>query len=79
MLSAMCHVIWKDGIIFSSQHEAGQGGVVTLMSPHLHSTIILHSLDPMHRIIWLLLSISNHSFGVINVYALNDAIERAQM
>ena len=33
----------------------------------------------MHRTIWLLLSINNHSFGVVNVYASNDAMERPQM
>ena len=39
----------------------------------------MHGSDPMHRTIWLLLSINNHSFGVINVYASNDAMERSQM
>ena len=79
MLSAACRVIWQDSIMFSSQHEVGRGGVVTLLSPRLHSAIISHSSDPSHRIVWLLLSINNHSFGVINVYASNDAVERAQL
>ncbi len=65
--------------MFSSQHEVGRGGVVTLLSPRLHSAIISHNFDPTHPIIWLLLSINNHSFGVINVYASNDVVERAQM
>ncbi len=65
--------------MFSSQHEVGQGGIVTLLSPHLHSAIILHGSDPRHRIIWLFLSINNHSFGVINVYASNNVVERSQM
>ena len=30
MLSSACHVIWQDGIMFSSQHEADKGGVVTI-------------------------------------------------
>lgn len=79
MLSAACHVIWPDNIMFSSQHEAGRGGVVTLLSPHLHYAIISHGFDSMHKIIWLLLSINNHSFGVVNVYASNDAMERSQL
>ena len=33
----------------------------------------------MHRFIWLFLSINNHSFGVISVYASNDPVERSQM
>ena len=65
--------------MFSSQHEAGRGGVVTILSPCLHSAIISHGSDPSHRIIWLLLSTNNNSFGVINVYASNEVVERAQM
>ena len=79
LLFAMCHIIWQDDVMFSSQHEAGWGGIVTLLSPSLHSAIISHSFDPSHRIVWLLLSISNHSFGVINVYASNDVVERSQL
>lgn len=79
MISSACCVIWPNGIIFSSQHEAGRGGVVTLLSPRLHSAIISHDSDLMHRIIWLLLSINNHSLGVINVYAPNDVVEISQM
>ena len=79
MLSSTHRVIWLDNIMFSSQHEFGRGGVVTLLSPRLHFAIISHGSDPTHCIIWLLLSINNHSFGVINVYASNDAMERAQM
>ena len=77
MLSVACRIIWQDGVMFSSQHEASRGGVVTLLSPRLHSAIISHGSDPSHRIVWLLLSINNHSFGVINVYASNDVVERA--
>ena len=77
MFFAACHIIWQHGVMFSSQHEAGRGGVVTLLSPCLHSAIILHGSNPSHRIVWLLLSINNHSFGVINVYASNDVVERA--
>ena len=65
--------------MFSSQHEVGRGGVVILLSPRLHSAIISHNFDPMHIIIWLFLSINSHSFGVINVYASNDVVERSQM
>lgn len=32
--------------MFSSQHEVGRGGVVTPLSPRLHSAIILHGSDP---------------------------------
>ena len=78
MLAFACRVIWQDGILFPSQHEAGRGGVVTILSPRLHSAVIAHGFDPMHRTIWLLLSINNHSFGVVNVYASNDVVERAQ-
>ena len=79
MLSAACCAIWQDGIMFSLQHEACRGGIVTLLSSRLHSALISHGSDPSHRIVWFLLSINNHSFGVINVYASNDAIERAQL
>ena len=79
MPSSTCCVIWQDDIMFSSHHEASRGGVVTILSPCLHSTVIAHGSDPMHRTIWLLLSINNHSFRVINVYASNDAMERSQM
>ena len=65
--------------MFSSKYEADRGGLVTLLSPHLHFAIILHGSNPSHRIVWLLLSINNHSFGIINVYASNDTIERAQI
>ena len=65
--------------MFSSQHVAGRGDVVTLLSPRLHSAIISHGSDPMHKIIWLLFSIYNHSFGVVNVYASNDVVERTQL
>ena len=65
--------------MFSSQHEVGRGGIITIMSPYLHSIVIAHGSDPMHRPIWLLLSIKNHSFGVINVYASIDVVERSQM
>ena len=65
--------------MFSSQHEAGRGGVVTLLSHCLHFAIISYNSDPMHRTIWLFISINNHSFGVINVYTSNDAMERSQM
>lgn len=79
LLSYACHIIWQDDIIFSSQHEADKGGVVTFLSPCLHSAIISHGSDPMHRIIWLFLSINNHSFRVINVYSSNDVVEISQM
>ena len=79
MLSIACRVIWQDGVMFSSQHEAGRRGVVTLLSPCLHSDVIAYDSNPMHRTIWLLLSINNHSFGVVNVYASNDVVERSQM
>ena len=65
--------------MFSSQHKFGRGGVVTILSPHLHSTFIAHDSNPMHRTIWIFLSINNHSLGVVNVYASNDAVERCQM
>ena len=77
MLASACRVIWQDGILFPLQHEVGRGGVVTILSPRLHSIVIAHGSDPTHRIIWLLLSINNHSFGVFNVYASNDAMERS--
>ena len=78
VLSFACCIIWPDDIMLSSKHERSRGGAVTLLSPHLHF-IILHGSNPSHRIVWLLLSINNHSFGVINVYASNDAIESTQM
>ncbi len=54
MLSSTCHVIWQHGVMFSSQHEASQGGVVTLLSPRLHSAIISHGSDPPLRMrTWL--------------------------
>ena len=65
--------------MFYSQHEATRGGVVTILSPRLHSKIFAHGSDPMHRTIWLLLSINNHSFSVVNGYASNDVVEQAQM
>ena len=65
--------------MFSSQHKDGRGGVVTLLSPCLYSIIILHGFDPMHKIIWIFLSINNHSFGIANVYASNDVVERSQL
>ena len=46
MLSFACRVIWQDGIMFSSQHEASRGGVVTILSPHLHSVVIAHGSNP---------------------------------
>ena len=79
MLSSACRIIWLDGIMLSSQHETCRGGVVTLLSPHLYYSIISHCSNPMHRIIFLFLSINNHSFQVINVYAFNDAMERSEM
>lgn len=79
MLSSACHIIWLDDIMFLSQHETGRGGVVTLLSSHLHFVIISHGSNPMHIIIWILFSINNHSFGIVNVYASNDAMERSQL
>ena len=79
MLASACRVIWQDGILIPSLHEDGRGGVVTIMSPRLHFVVIVHNSDLMHRTIWLLFSINNHSFGVVNVYASNDAMERSQM
>ena len=79
MFSFARHVICLDDIMFSSQHKTSRGSVVTLLSPRLHSAIILHDSNPMHRIIWLLLSVNNLSFGVVNVYASNDVVERSQM
>ena len=40
-------VIWPDGVSFASQHESGQGGVVTLLSPWLLPFVISHGSDPM--------------------------------
>jgi exonuclease III len=79
LLNSACRVIWPEGIAFSSQHEAGRGGVITFLSPRLHSCVIAHGSDPMQRVTWILLSLHNHSFGVINVYAPNDAVERSQL
>ena len=79
ILSFACRVIWPDNIMFSSQHETSRGGVVTLLSPRLHFAIIMHGSELTHRIIWLFLTINNHSFGVVNAYASNDIVERSQL
>ena len=33
----------------------------------------------MQQVVWILLSFQNHSFGIVNIYALNDAVERSHM
>ena len=47
LLDLAYRVIWPDGVNFVSQHEAGQGGVVTLLSPWLIPFFISHGSDPM--------------------------------
>ena len=60
-------------------HEANQGGVVTLLFPHLISSVISQCSDPMHMIVWILLSLNNYSFAIVNVYAPNDVVERSHL
>ena len=67
--------IWLDGVNFASQHEAGQGGVFTLLFPWIFPFVISHGSDPMQRIALILLSFQNIYFGIVNVYAPNDAVE----
>ena len=79
LLDSACCVIWLDGVCFASQHEAIQGGVVTLLSPQLLPFVISHGSDPMQRILWILLSYQNHSFGIVNIYAPKDAVEHSHL
>ena len=62
-----------------SQRETSRGGVVTVLSPRLNSSIISHGSDPMHIMIWIFISINNHYSRVVNVYASNDTVERSQL
>lgn len=79
MLTTTCRVFWPDSLIFSSQYEVGRGGVATLISPHWLSTVISHGFDPMQRAVWVLLSIDNHSIGIVNVYSPNDVVDRSHL
>lgn len=79
MLKTTCYVIWPNSAIFSSQHEVGRGGVVSLLSPHLISSIIDHGSNPMHMIVWIFLSFQNHSLRIVNFYAPNDVVEKSQL
>lgn len=79
LLTSTCHVIWLDSVIFASQHEAGRGGVVTLLSPCLISSVISHGSDPLHRVVWILLSFQNYYFGIVNIYAPNDVVDRSHL
>ncbi len=79
ILNSTCHMIWPDGVSFSSQHEASQGGVVTLLSPRLSPLVISHGYDPMQRVVWILLSSQNHSFDIVDIYASNDVIEHSHL
>lgn len=47
------------------------------LSPHLHACFVDHGIDPMQRLVWVLLNIDNHSFGIANIYASNDVVERS--
>lgn len=79
LLNSACHVIWSKGDVFATQHEVGRGGVVTLLSPRLLSSVIFHGTDPMQHVVWIMLSFQNHSFGIVKLYAPNDAVERSHL
>ena len=33
----------------------------------------------MERVVWISLSFQNYSFGIVNIYAPNDAVERSHL
>lgn len=39
--------------------------------------ILDHGSDPTQWMVRVLMSVDNHSFGIINVYAPNDDVERS--
>ena len=57
MLNDACRVIWLDSASFCSQYEAGRGGIVSLLTPHVTFSIIDHGHDPKHIIVWIFLSL----------------------
>lgn len=79
LLNSSCRVIWPDGVVFSSQHEVVQGGVVSLLSPRLISSIISLGTNPIEHVVWVLLSFQNHSFHIVNLYAYNDAVDHSHL
>ena len=79
LLSVACRVIWPNSAIFYSHHDASQGVVVSLLSPYLISSVVAHSSNLMHRIVSILLSFQNYSFGIVNIYARNDFVEPSQL
>lgn len=48
-----------------------------MLSPRLHTCIVDYGTDPMQRLVWALLNIGNHSFGIVNIYTSNDVVERS--
>lgn len=46
---------------------------------HLHFFIVDHRYDPMQRVVWVLISVGNHYFRIINVFSPNDVVERSQL
>lgn len=69
-----CYLATQFG--FLSNHEDGRWGVVTLLEPCWKIEIFNHGEDPMHILVWILMKIDNQPFGIINIYAPNDVVER---
>lgn len=61
---------------FCNNHDVGRGGVVAFLSPRWLQNVLDHSSDPTNCVIWILLTVNYHSFGIINIYASND-VERS--
>jgi hypothetical protein len=61
---------------FASEHSERKGGVAMLTS-QLASFVVERGTNTTQRFVWVLLNLDDHLLSLANIYASNDAVERA--